>query len=44
MPPERTSGCPVCTWTGGFHDRQIHDVLVIEPKLFKEKDWQKNGQ
>jgi len=41
--PERPSApCPTCTLGGGFHDAQIHAAIVIDPKHFKTKDWQKN--
>lgn len=40
---ERPSApCPTCDQGGGFHDAQIHAEVVIDPKHFKAKDWQKN--
>lgn len=36
--------CPTCNLGGGFHDAQIHAAFPIDPKYFKEKDWQKNAK
>lgn len=41
MTAEPKSGCPTCGWADGFHDREIHDKLVIDAQHFKVKDWQK---
>lgn len=40
---ERPSApCPTCNLGGGFHDAQIHGAIHMDPKHFKEKDWQKS--
>lgn len=39
--PQRPSACPVCAWPHGFHSATVHAQVVIDPKLFKAKDWHK---
>lgn len=45
QPTEPLNGaCRTCSLPHGFHDAQIHGAIYIDPRFFKEKDWQKNAK
>jgi len=27
------SACPICNLSDGFHDREVHDKVQVDPKL-----------